>query len=186
MATKEPTPPWVVDIKDLRDGENPVTFEVSDDQFHGFVQEVDDLYCARGACRADLTVTRLSEMLLLTGTVSGPLTADCARCLKELDRPLDLRLQWTLLPKTSLADDVSPEDELELTTDDLDTSFYEGDEINLLELVREAILLELDSIPRCDVDECDGSAYEQPPADAGKPALDPRWAPLLKLKENKS
>lgn len=186
MKTSEESPAWVIDIRDLRDGENPVAFEVSAERFHEFVQEVDDLYRADAPCAVDLVVTKVNEMVLLQGSVTGPVEAECARCLKPLERPLAMQLRWTLLPKTALADDVSPEDEIELTTEDLDTSFYEGDTIDLLELVREAILLELDPIPRCDVDECDGSAYVQPPADPGETATDPRWAPLLKWKENQS
>ena len=183
MKRNEVVEEGVVVIRDVREGENPVAFTLPPATFSAHVAEVDELYRASAPCEASLVLTRIGEMFLLSGSVEGVYEADCARCLAPLERQLSLALRWTLLPKAALDAEVSPEEEVELTTEDLDTSFYEGETIDLRELVREAILLEVDPIPRCDVDECGGAAYEQPPVEDGETASDPRWAPLLKWKD---
>ena len=183
MKQREVVDEGVVVIRDLREGENAVGFELSASTFSSHVREVDELYRASSGCTASLVLTRIGDTLLLSGDVRGSYEADSARCLAPLHRELSLSLRWTLLPKAALDADVSAEEEVELSTEDLDTSFYEGETIDLRELVREAILLELDPIPRCDVDECGGAAYEQPPVEDGETTGDPRWAPLLKWKD---
>lgn len=177
----------IVHLRELGDGPRPFPFAVPVEQFDQWVKEADELYFAREApCEADLTVEKFDDMLFVRGTVSGPMGYACATCLEE--EPLDLRidLKWTLVPKQALSSEkLSDKEELELTVDDLDVSFFEGEEIDLAELVREAILLELDPCPRHDVDACAGRRYLSDPAGEGEEEdpLDPRWAPLAALKD---
>jgi len=171
-----------ISVKELNEGTNAFPFEIETQRFEGILREVDDLYRAAGvACAADLYVDKVEDLLQLKGTVRAPLGFACARCLKDLDGALDLELRWTLLPKSHF--EGSPEEQ-ELTEDDLDVSFFEEDEIDLEALVREAILLELEPIPRCSIDDCPEARYL---ADAQSSALtnglDPRWAPLAALKD---
>ncbi|MFT4704773.1 MAG: uncharacterized metal-binding protein YceD (DUF177 family) [Bradymonadia bacterium] len=174
-----------IDIRNLKDV-NPLAFEISAERLNQYLQEVDQLYAGVGApCAVGLVVTKVERVLLLEGKMTGAYVASCARCLTEMPRTIDYSFRWTLMPTSSVATDVSREEELELTTDDLDTSFYEGDEINLEEFVREAILLELDAIPRCDVDECAADQYLQRP-ESDEPKLDPRWAGLAEIKAKMS
>ena len=109
---------------------------------------------------------------------------ECARCLAERKRGLDMRVRWTLVPASQITSgSVSAEEEQELTSDDLDVSFYTGDEVDLGELARETLLLELEPCPRCDVDECEGDRYLSPPPEADEVvAEDARWAQLGTLR----
>jgi uncharacterized protein len=177
-----------IDIHALKEGSNPVEYEIPAEGFDRILKEVDALYHATGKpCSVEVDVQKYFDTIQLKGRVTGPIGFECARCLRENDVPILIRLNWTLLPREKfLGDDVSDEEGRELTADDLDVSFYEGDEIDLSELVREAVLLELAPVPRCDVDKCRGDEYLRALSDGDEsPAIDPRWAPLLAAKTSK-
>lgn len=174
-----------LDIRELNEGSNPIAFDIDVAGFDAILKEVDELYVANAPCEVRFDVQKLEDMLMVVGEVRAPHGAQCARCLADLARSLTLKIRWTLLPTSSLGHRVSEEEEVELTTDDLDVSFYEGDEIDLADLVREAVLLETEPIPRCDVDDCPNKLYQQPPAESA-PKIDPRWGPLQQMKEKLS
>lgn len=174
-----------IDIRNLHEGSNPVRFEIPTARFDGYLKEVDALYSANAPFAVSLDVQKMEDMLWVVGEARATHGAQCARCLAELTPELVLALKWTLLPSSRLSHRVSEEEEVELTTDDLDVSFYDDDEIDLESLIREAVLLETEPIPRCDVDDCGEKLYSQPPAESG-PAVDPRWGPLQQWKEKLS
>jgi uncharacterized metal-binding protein YceD (DUF177 family) len=174
-------------VRELSAGENPFDFEVPVNELNSFVSDADDLYYARNAGgHVMMIVDKVDEILSVRGRITSTSCGfECARCLKENERPLDIRLRWTLVPRSTIARaaSLSPEEEVELTTDDLDVSFFDGDEIDLMEIVREAILLELDPAPRCEVDSCEFQGYAAAPSSEAEPEIDPRWAPLQAMKE---
>ena len=174
-----------LDIRELNEGSNPIAFKIDVAGVDAILKEVDDLYVANAPCEVRFDVQKLTDMMLVLGEVRLPHGAQCARCLVDMKRLLTLKIRWTLLPTSSLGHRVSEEEEVELTTDDLDVSFYDGDEIDLADLVREAVLLETEQVPRCDVDDCSNKLYVQPPADSA-PKVDPRWGPLQQMKEKLS
>ncbi len=89
----------------------------------------------------------------------------------------------------------------ELSDDEASLDTYEGDDVVLDEFVREAILLEMPYFPLCS-EACPGMAAPLPadgaeavsgastargprsPGPPGKPALDPRLAPLARIRAN--
>lgn len=168
-------------IRELREGSNPLRFTIPAADLAAIVNDLDELYSAERDGEVDLDLQKYSELMHLTGTVHAPIRFSCARCLAERTRELNIPIHWTLLPKSGQADET---EEIELNEDDLDTSFYEGEEIDLGELAREAILLELEPIPRCAPDEnCDTSGFVTEAVDGTTEETkeDPRWAPLKKL-----
>ncbi len=94
------------------------------------------------------------EKVLKNVSVKGRIEAegglDCSRCLEPFDFPVDVAFQYILTPVEEREDD-----ELELTYDDLEYSHYNGDTIDLGELVVEQILLQVPIKPLCD-DSCKG------------------------------
>ena len=64
------------------------------------------------------------------------------------------------------------------------TGAYEGEEVDLGELAREAILLELPPIPRCADNEVCTREFDDEPK-ASKDAVDPRWGPIQAMLESK-
>ena len=171
-------------VRELREGSNSVRFPIPVPKLDGIVKDVDGLYRAETDGAVDLDVQKLEGMLFLRGKVDANYLFDCAACLAERQRKLEIDIHWTLIPKTAFTDDDN-QTEVELTSDDLDTSFYEGEEVDLGELAREAILLELPSIPRCSEAEVCTREYDEEPKPS-KETVDPRWGPIQAMLESKN
>jgi uncharacterized metal-binding protein YceD (DUF177 family) len=172
-------------VRELREGSNPINFPITAIDLDGIVKDLDVLYGARADGTVDLDVQKFEGVLLLRGTLDAEYFFDCARCLAERQRALHLPIHWTLIPKTAFSDS-DKEMEVELTSDDLDTSFYEGEEIDIGELAREAVLLELPVIPRCAESETCAKALEATVAEQPtKKKVDPRWGPLQAMLDSK-
>jgi DUF177 domain-containing protein len=92
---------------------------------------------------------RAGRELFFHGHISGGVVGHCGRCLEEYRFDFGKDFSLVLVPKEPVADDA------ELGDDDLDLSFYEGDEVDLSPLVREQIILALPTRPLCQED-CKG------------------------------
>jgi uncharacterized protein len=86
----------------------------------------------------------------LAGRTQATIELPCSRCLEpitiEVDAPFDLRYQ----PHTSAAAAGKYDPEREIEEDDFATAFYENDEIDLGQLMREQLFLAVPMKPLCD------------------------------------
>lgn len=91
------------------------------------------------------------ETFHLVGRVEGTLETSCSRCLEPyqilVDAPFDLRYQ----PRKADAGG----GEREIDPDDIDTAYYENDELDLGQLILEQFYLSLPMKPLCG-DDCRG------------------------------
>lgn len=87
----------------------------------------------------------------LTGRVTAELELDCSRCLEPYRLPVDMTFDHRYLPQSEAAAD----GEREVEEDDMETSYYQDDQIDLAELVREQFYLALPMKPLC-ADDCKG------------------------------
>jgi len=117
----------------------------------------------------EVVLERISDGIVVRGAVATRWQADCSVCLAELEQPLALRVNELFEPEP-LEGDTYP---------------IEGHEIDLEQLLRDTVILELPLAPVC-VDTgapaCAGDAgprAESPPA--APDLADPRWAPLSQL-----
>ncbi len=108
----------------------------------------------------DLMLERINEGIVARGTVTARWSAECSVCLGDVERSLAVQV-----------------DELfEHLPVDGETYPIEGHEIDLEQLARDAVLLELPLAPHC-----------EPPCTAESPftnddaPTDPRWAVLSEL-----
>lgn len=119
--------------------------------------------------------------------VEGKITADaelnCTRCLTAIDKKLDIPFKTIFVT----AEVYTAAKEAELQAEDLDVSVYDGQEIDLTELIREQILLNLPEQVFCK-EECKGLC-EKCGANRNlidckciENEVDPRWAALKNLK----
>jgi uncharacterized protein len=125
--------------------------------------------------------------VFVTGRVRARGTVACSRCLEDVDwtvdEPMSLEYRW--------AESAPLEDEIGLDDDDLDVSFLEGSELDLLELAAEQILLALPMRILCDEDcrglcpTC-GANRNAGEACSCPPDVDPRWQALAALKNSQS
>ncbi len=119
----------------------------------------------------------------VNGKILVALEIECNRCLQPAECNMEIPFSATF---------VTPENyteakEAELRTDDLDVSVFEGDKIDLKELVREQILLALATRVFCREDckglcqKC-GANRNLVDCNCEEKEIDPRWAKLKELK----
>ncbi|AVM00362.1 metal-binding protein [Gordonia iterans] len=125
----------------------------------------------------DLRLESVSEGVLVTGTVRAGTQGQCGRCLEAVNGDVDLFL-------TELF--AYPESETEQTTDEEDVARLVDDEVDLEQLIIDAVGTELPLSPVCD-ESCPGLCVECGIrlADAepghGHETIDPRWAGLARF-----
>ncbi|WP_280485566.1 YceD family protein [Nocardia cyriacigeorgica] len=125
----------------------------------------------------DLRLQAVSEGVLITGTVSAPLTGECSRCLESFDDEIELSLTELFAYPDSATEQTTSEDEVYRMTDDL---------IDLEPVIVDALGVELPLQPLCTPDcaglcpEC-GVRMAIAGSDHGHEIIDPRWAGLAKF-----
>lgn len=91
------------------------------------------------------------DVFRLVGTVKGDLELTCSRCLEPFGLPIDSAFDVRYFP----AEDASASGEQEVGEGELETSYYEGSEIDLNALLREQFYLALPMKPLCE-EQCQG------------------------------
>jgi uncharacterized protein len=91
------------------------------------------------------------QQFRLAGTVKTTLELPCSRCLEPFTWPVDAAFDLRYQPHSQN----TGEGEREIEEDDLSTAFYENDEIDLGQLMREQFYLSLPMKPLCS-DACHG------------------------------
>jgi uncharacterized protein len=139
-------------------------------------------YFIKAPLLVSLSYYRAGSEIFVSGTLDAATTAACSRCAEEFDFPSHRRFRYVLAPQA--AGDVK---DFALKANDLEFSFYQGDEIDLAPLIREQVLLALAGRPLCR-EECRGlcpqcganlNEYDCGCVVGG---LDPRLAVLRSLK----
>lgn len=129
------------------------------------------------------TISKADVRYLVEGSLDFQMELDCTRCLETVDTDQTLKFK---------ASYVSPEDygnsaDTELTDDDLEVSIVENSKIDLTELVREQVLLNLPTRFLCKEDcqglcpKC-GKNKNKEGCSCEEKEIDPRWEALKKLK----
>ncbi len=112
----------------------------------------------------DLVLERIPDGIVVRGRVTSRWQSECSACLAPLEHPLSLSVNELFEPNP-LEGDTYP---------------IEGHEIDLEQLVRDTILLELPLAPVC-ADTGRAGCAEAVPDVTAPPAPDPRWAALSEL-----
>jgi uncharacterized protein len=128
----------------------------------------------------DLRLEAVMEGVLVSGTVSAPLAGECGRCLEPVESKLAVPVQ-----QLYSYDDA----EFEGDEDD-DIGRLEGDLIDFEPTVRDAVVLALPLSPLCR-DDCAGlcadcgGRWDDLPEDHAHDQVDPRWAELQDLLDDR-
>ena len=119
----------------------------------------------------------------MVGRLKTELELGCSRCVDPFRFPVDVPFDVRLLP----ASEMSADEEREVAEEDLETSYYTDDQIDLNELLREQFYLALPMKPLCREDcrglcpQC-GTNLNAGSCDCAPAWEDPRLAPLKALK----
>jgi uncharacterized protein len=97
----------------------------------------------QGPAEVHLDYRRSGQELFFEGRVLSHAIGHCARCLENYSFDVAADFTFVLVPKTPMPVEV------ELNEEDLDLSFYEGDEVDVSPLVLEQIVLALPTRPLC-------------------------------------
>lgn len=125
---------------------------------------------------------KTSEGVALTGRLSGSVEIECDRCLEAVERPFDIELDLEFAPTEQLEGDAN----LELHSEDMKVDAIEGSQIDLVQIAREQILLDLPQQFFCK-DDCKGlcekcgTNLNLKDCDCEDDEIDPRWAGLKGL-----
>lgn len=133
-----------------------------------------------GQTEVDLQAIRAAEKVRLVGSLAANVAFECDRCLAPLAAKVEQSFDLLYLPPLGAGE------EHELHDDDLSIAFYQGQAIDLDDLVREQIELALPMARLCGeacrglCEHCGANLNEGQCACAAK-AIDPRWAALKDL-----
>lgn len=117
------------------------------------------------------------------GEINANAEVECTRCLTPIEENLKIPFRAVFIAPEHYTE----EKETEVNAEDLDVSIIENDEINLTELVREQILLNLPEKVLCRED-CRGLCpicginKNTQSCNCEESQTDPRWAKLKELK----
>jgi uncharacterized protein len=114
----------------------PATFEQAHDDFRVVVP-----------ASLQFDIFKDKRQFRLVGRVQTVLELLCSRCLEPFELPVDAEFDLRYHPHTAA---VAGEPEREVEEDDLTTSFYEHDEIDLRLLMQEQFYLTLPMKPLCE------------------------------------
>lgn len=132
----------------------------------------------------EVRITKVKQGFRFQGSLRGRINLLCARCLQFFKYPASTSFDLLYAPQ------VSPDmDEIELKKQDMNVSFISGEKVDLIELVREQILLLLPMKPLCS-EKCKGLCPEcginlnLSKCNCNQKRIDPRLKPLLKIKDS--
>lgn len=120
----------------------------------------------------------------LRGKIKARAEIDCDRCLTPLDVPVETEFDVTYVPASAYA---AEEETAELQEEDLSLSVFEGEAIDVDDLVREQVLLALPTRALCRED-CAGLCpvcginKNTNACQCESKEVDPRWAALKDLR----
>jgi len=107
-------------------------------------------YLLKAPIQVSLSYYRAGGEIFLSGSVDVAMAAVCSRCAEEFELPNHRAFRYVLGPQV-----MSDHNEVALRAEDLEFSFYYGDEVDLSPLIREQVLLALTARP-LGRDECRG------------------------------
>lgn len=99
----------------------------------------------------ELSIKKKGEILDIRGPVKSTIMLTCGNCLEPFTMDIEAYLDIELAPRALMPS----ESEVELTGEDLDTYYYDGDEVDIDPFVYEEIMLNVPIRPLCRED-CKG------------------------------
>ena len=169
----------IVDVALLKDGETLFDFQVAPGEIdlEGEAVKLRDAVKIQGKLKKGIAQTDVH------GKISGEIEVECNRCLQTAEMYLEFPFDAVFVT----AENYTQEKEAELKADDLEVSVFEGDKIDLTELAREQILLNLPTQVFCR-DDCEGLCQKCGAnlnlidCNCEEEIIDPRWSALKNLK----
>ncbi len=139
-----------------------------------------DIISSPVKCR--LKIEKVDAEVMVKGDLTAEVKLQCSRCLKEFHRTLSVPIDVVYHP----VEELKGEERHEVTAGELDMDFYSGEELDLLDLLKEQIMLNVAMKPLCD-GSCKGicsgcgADLNTETCKCSERGVDPRLAELKKL-----
>jgi uncharacterized protein len=118
----------------------------------GYLENLSDIdFRFEGPLESQATIKKLGQSVMIKGRIKAILQLRCVRCLKEFSYPLASVFELTLRS----TEETALTEEVELSDKDLESNFFDGEEIALSEVACEQVFLEIPMKPLCQ-DGCKG------------------------------
>jgi uncharacterized protein len=143
-----------------------------------------DTYRVAAPVELEFDIHKDKDKFRLVGHIRTELELTCSRCVEPYRFPIDADFDHRYLPGS----DASTGQDSEVAQEDLETSYYAEDQIDLGELMREQFYLALPMKPLCNGDckglcpQC-GTNLNTGTCDCAPAWEDPRLAVLKQLKQ---
>ncbi|MFQ5854426.1 MAG: DUF177 domain-containing protein [Anaerolineae bacterium] len=137
----------------------------------------------QGPLQGAVTLMRITDGILVTGTLEISLELTCDRCLDAFDVSVQVELEEDFRPSIDIKSGAALPP---VGGEELETLIDEYHILDLSEVVRQGILLAAPMHPVCRADcaglcpQC-GQNLNEGPCDCDVEALDPRWSQLQSL-----
>lgn len=189
---------FTIPVTDLDAGGRDYRFVVRPAWMRGALEDHE----AKASDRDGVLAVRASKSghdVVVHGSLEAELSVPCARCLEPFRLPIHAELSVLYVPTSKLKAEAG-EGEHEFSAEEADTFPYDGEKVVLDDLVRDELILEVPMIPLCS-EACPGmspapgteaqsssSSATAANADTAseEAGVDPRLAPLLRFRTNKS
>ena len=125
--------------------------EIPDEGLDVELQEIVTLDASPSPVQAQLNIRKVGTEVVVSGNILADVQLQCSRCLKDFRSKLAFPFEAVFHPVEQLKE----EDKHELRVEELDMGFYSKDELDLLDLIKEQIMLNLTMKPLCN-DLCKG------------------------------
>jgi uncharacterized protein len=171
----------VIDVTRIEDAVLPFGFQARGDEIDLGTSN----YRMAGPVFVAGEVQKHIAAINVKGNVSGSVEIDCSRCLQPVEQPLSIDFDVEYLTEGELGSD----GEHEIHTSDLETDELQGNSLDLTQLAREQILLNIPEQFFCREDckglcEKCGENLNLVDCKCRQEEIDPRWAALKDLKKD--
>ncbi len=139
-----------INVSKIPEGGMNLRFEKDGAWFRGHLPEAELFVFTLERIDVACNVRRIKETVFVEGGLSTSAEAPCCRCLETARLPLRASFKYTFSPAPS-----EPQEEVELSADDLELAYYEEDTIDLDRVIYEQIMLQMPIKPLC-TETCKG------------------------------
>ncbi len=170
----------VIDVTRIEDAVLPFSFQAGPDELDLDTPN----YRAIGPVAVAGEIEKHIGAIKVKGSISGTVEIDCTRCLQPVQEPLSIDFDVEYLTEGGFGSD----GEHEIDPADLETDELQGNTLDLTQLAREQILLNIPEQFLC-AEDCEGLCEKcgenlnLVDCKCGEDEIDPRWAALKTLKE---
>ena len=100
--------------------------------------------------KIDVRITMSGDNIYIKARLNTEISLECSRCLEPFQSKIKDSFQLVFIPKSYFNNNY--EEEVELTRDELDINYYEGEYLDISDIIRQQLLLDIPVKPLCKKD----------------------------------